>query len=126
MEIAQQRKKVSMLGGADRKKDRRDAQIHLSMLEVKLHQSLSMVVNAKVQKRNLDAARVQYKQRLDVRDERKRMLDSIKAKIEKMRLEYDGIGLSPSLSPSTARPARTARTRKKPVPREPSRTTITD
>ena len=37
-------------------------------------------------KRDLDLARVQYRQREAIRDERKKMLDSIKAQIEKLRI----------------------------------------
>ena len=40
-------------------------------------------------KRDLDLARVQYKQQLAIRDERKRMLDSLKSEIEKLKILHD-------------------------------------
>ncbi len=128
LEIAQQKAKLSILD--KRKEDLRDVRINLGMLNKKLEQLQQMVEEAKREQDDLDMAKWLYKQRLDVRDERKRTLDSIKAKIEKMRLEYDGIGLSPSPpkpAPARKKPVTRARsTTKRPVPRGPSRTTITD
>ena len=59
------------------------------MLEGKLEALDRMVEEAKVRKRDLDLARVQYKRRARIRDERQRMLDSLKAQIEQWRMAYD-------------------------------------
>ena len=40
-------------------------------------------------KRDLDLARVQYEQRVTIRDERKEMLDEVKAQIEKLKIMHD-------------------------------------
>jgi hypothetical protein len=44
---------------------------------------------AAAKKKDLDMARVQYKQRTTIRDERRRVLDSLKAEIEKLKILYD-------------------------------------
>ena len=46
-------------------------------------------LKAETQKARLDEARVQYEQRMAVRDERKGMLDEIKAQIERYRILHD-------------------------------------
>ena len=62
---------------------------NLAVLEGKLEALNRMVQEAKIRKRDLDLARVQYKRRARIRDERQRMLDSLKAEVEKWRMAYD-------------------------------------
>ncbi len=44
---------------------------------------------ASARKRDLDLARIEYKKRASIRDERREVLDSIKSHIEKLKLLYD-------------------------------------
>lgn len=93
LEIAQLRAKINNLeeqadspeGKANLKKARGD----LIVLISKLEELQKMRDEAAAKKRDLDLARVQYKQRASIRDERKRMLDSIKSQIEKLKILHD-------------------------------------
>jgi len=67
----------------------KDVQSELIMLQGKLEELEKMRNEAKAQKRELDLARVQYEQRRRIRDERVRMLEAIKAQIEKLRIMLD-------------------------------------
>ena len=67
----------------------KNAQDQLIVLLNRLEQLKKMRQEATAQKRDLDLARVQYGQRVDIRDERKQMLDSVKAQIEKLKMMYD-------------------------------------
>ena len=44
---------------------------------------------ASARKRDLDLARIEYKKRASIRDERREMLGAIKSQIEKLKLQYD-------------------------------------
>lgn len=63
----------------------KDAQDELNVLQSKLEELEKMRQEAAAKKRDLDLARVQYEQRRRIRDERVRMLEAIKAQIEKLR-----------------------------------------
>jgi hypothetical protein len=65
------------------------ARDELILLRSKLEQLEQMVREAEAEKKELDSARAQYRQRLAVRDERRKMLDSINEQIEKLRIMYD-------------------------------------
>ena len=67
----------------------KDMQSELIMLQGKLEELEKMRNEAKAQKRELDLARVQYEQVRRIRDERVRMLEVIKAQIEKLRIMLD-------------------------------------
>ena len=67
----------------------KNAQDQLIVLLNRLEQLKKMRQEATAQKRDLDLARVQYGQRVDIRDERKQMLDSVKGQIEKLKIMYD-------------------------------------
>ncbi|HUT31337.1 MAG TPA: M56 family metallopeptidase [Sedimentisphaerales bacterium] len=72
-----------------KEKDLKKAREDLAALTGKLEQLQKMCAEAAAKKNDLDTARLQYRQRASVRDERKRMLDSIKAEIEKLKTLYD-------------------------------------
>jgi len=93
LEIAQHRAKIENLekqagtdeGKANLEKARQDLRVSVSKFE----ELREMCDEAGAQKRDLDTARVQYKKRASTRDERKRMLDSVKAEIERLKILYD-------------------------------------
>jgi len=63
-----------------------DAEDQLIVLQQRYAELEKLRQEWEAKKRDLDLARVQYRQRETIRDERKRMLDSIKAQIEKLRI----------------------------------------
>jgi chromosome segregation ATPase len=65
------------------------AQEELVILSERLEALQEMSEQAEAKKRDLDVARVQHKQRAAIRDERKRMLESIKADIERWKILHD-------------------------------------
>jgi hypothetical protein len=65
------------------------ARDELFLLRSKFEQLQVMREEAAAKKRDLDLARVKYKQRARVRDERRRMLDSLKAQMEQLRIMHD-------------------------------------
>ncbi len=67
----------------------KNAQDLLVTLEGQLDQLEKMRDAAAKQKDELDLARVQYEQRVKIRDERKTMLDTIKAQVEKLKIIHD-------------------------------------
>jgi capsular exopolysaccharide synthesis family protein len=75
-EIAEQTRKASLGNAQDR----------LVVLQQRLAELKSLRDEAAAQKQGLDIARVQYEQRLKVRDERIEMLDAIKQQAEKLRI----------------------------------------
>jgi len=80
-----------------------NAQDSLVVLQERLAELKALREEAEAQKKDLDLARVQYEQRLVNRDERLKMLDTIKQQIEKLRIIHDApetpklrlIGLAP-------------------------------
>ncbi len=67
----------------------KDVQDELNVLQSKLEELEKMQREAAAKKRDLDLARVQYEQRRRIRDERVRMLEAIKAHVEKLRIMHD-------------------------------------
>jgi uncharacterized protein involved in exopolysaccharide biosynthesis len=68
------------------KRDIQNAQDSLIVLQSRLEELEKMRQEASAKKRELDLARQQYYQRLRIRDERIRMLDSLKGQIERLRI----------------------------------------
>lgn len=66
-----------------------NAQDSLIVYQARLVEMEKMRAEAAAKKRDLDLARVQYEQRLKIRDERVLMLDSIKEQIEKLKIIHD-------------------------------------
>ena len=64
----------------------KNAQDLLIVLQGRSEELERLRLEAEAQKKDLDEARVQYEQRLAIRDERKQMLDEIKATIESYRM----------------------------------------
>jgi hypothetical protein len=90
--LAKQAKIENLLGQPDSpegKEKLKKARDNSTVLEGKLEALDKMVEEAKARKRDLDLARVQYKRRARIRDERQVMLDSLKAEIEKVQIMYD-------------------------------------
>jgi len=63
-----------------------NAQDRLIVLQQRFAELQNLREEASAKKKDLDLARVQYDQRLKIRDERIEMLDAIKAQIEKLRI----------------------------------------
>jgi hypothetical protein len=62
-----------------------------------------MVVEAEAQKRNLDLARIQYKQRASIRDETRQRLNEVKSQIDKLKIMYDETERADKEKPKTAK-----------------------
>jgi len=92
-EIAEQYRKASF----------KNAQDQLVVLQERYAELERLIEEAAAKKRDLDLARVQYEERLRIRDERSQMLDTIKAQIEKLRIMLEdpdtpkvrAVGLAP-------------------------------
>ncbi|GAG34973.1 unnamed protein product, partial [marine sediment metagenome] len=67
----------------------KNAQDLLIVLQGRSEELERLRLEAEAQKKDLDLARVQYEQRLAIRDERKQVLDEIKATIESYRMMHD-------------------------------------
>ena len=75
----------------------------LHVLQERFEQLEQLREEAEAKKEELDKARVQYEQRLKIRDERVAMLDSIKEQVEKLKMVHDSpetpkvqaVGLAP-------------------------------
>ncbi len=72
-----------------KKKYLKDTENLLVELQAKFDALEKMRTEAEARRRDLDLARIQYKQRAAIRDERLQRLNETKAKIEKLRLMYD-------------------------------------
>jgi len=66
-----------------------NAQDSLISLTDKLKELENLRQEAAAKKEDLDQARIQYEQRVSVRDERQDMLDSVKSQIEKFKMLHD-------------------------------------
>jgi hypothetical protein len=66
-----------------------NVQDELVVLQSKVLELEKMRKDAAAKKRDLDLARIQYRQRADIRDERIRTLNQIKMLIEKLRIMHD-------------------------------------
>jgi len=67
----------------------KDAQDGLIVLQSRLEELERLRQEAEAQKRELDLARIEYQQGVAKRDERKKMLDEIKAQIESYKIIHD-------------------------------------
>ncbi len=72
-----------------RQSNLKDAQDQLIMLTDRLKELESMRQEAATKKRELDLARVQYEQRVSIRDERKKRLDEVKEQVSKLQILHD-------------------------------------
>jgi len=72
-----------------RQSNLQNAQDQLIALEGRLAQLEKMREEATKRKEEMDLARAQYEQRLQIRDERRTMVDSIKEQIEKLKIIHD-------------------------------------
>lgn len=93
LEISQLRARVENLKKDSQteqeKKELKDAENRLVELQAKFDMLEKMRTEAEVRKRELDIARIQYKQRATIRDERLQRLNELKSQIEKLRLMYE-------------------------------------
>jgi beta-lactamase regulating signal transducer with metallopeptidase domain len=71
------------------KKELKDTENHLVELQAKFDALEKMRTEAALRKTEIDLARIQYKQRAAIRDERLQRYNETKAQIEKLRLMYD-------------------------------------
>lgn len=71
------------------KKYLKDTENLLVELQAKLDELEKMCTEAQLRTRELNLARVQYKQRAAIRDERLQRLNEIKSQIEQLKLEYE-------------------------------------
>ncbi|MHC4418441.1 MAG: right-handed parallel beta-helix repeat-containing protein, partial [Planctomycetota bacterium] len=105
LEISEARARTVMLEKwpqtPERKVELESAKVSLTVLQHKLKELDKMVGEAAARKRDLDVARVAYRQRAAIRDERKETLDAIRAQIEKLRLEYSNPEAFDAEVPST-------------------------
>ena len=86
-EIKEKRKRRQMvIAEQTRQAGLENAQDRLIVLKQRLAELQNLREEAAANKKDLDLARVQYEQRLKIRDERIEMLDAIKAQIEKLRI----------------------------------------
>jgi len=67
----------------------KNAQDEFAALQKKLEELETLREEVAARKSDFDLARVQYQQRLAIRDEREKMLDSVKAQIEKLKIMHD-------------------------------------
>jgi capsular exopolysaccharide synthesis family protein len=67
----------------------RNAQDQLTILESRLQELERMREESNSQKKELDAARAQYVERVAIRDERRAMLNLIKEQLEKLKIIHD-------------------------------------
>ncbi|MHC4075104.1 MAG: GumC family protein, partial [Planctomycetota bacterium] len=72
-----------------RRSNLQNAQDQLIILSQRLEELNKLRDEAQARKKDLDLARIQYEQRTSIKDERKRMLDSIKTQIEKLKIIHD-------------------------------------
>jgi len=92
-EIAEQTRKANLQNARD----------GLVVLQQRFEELEKLRLGAEAKKRDLDEARVQYAQRLKIRDERNEMLDKIKEQIEKWKMiandpetpKVQAVGLAP-------------------------------
>ena len=92
-EIAEQTRKANLANARD----------GLVVLQQRFEELENLRLAAEVKKRDLDEARIQYAQRLKIRDERVEMLDKIKEQIEKWKMiandpetpKVQAVGLAP-------------------------------
>ena len=72
-----------------RQSNLKDAQNSLVVLQGRFAALEKLREESAAKKKDLDLARIQYAQRVTIRDERRAMLDSIKSQIEKLKMIHD-------------------------------------
>jgi capsular exopolysaccharide synthesis family protein len=72
-----------------RQSNLKDAQNSLVVLQGRFAALEKLREESAAKKRDLDLARIQYAQRVTIRDERRVMLDSVKSQIEKLKMIHD-------------------------------------
>lgn len=77
------------IGEQTRRANLENARDGLHVLQERFEQLEKLRQEAEAKKEELDKARVQYEQRLKIRDERVAMLDSIKGQVEKLKMMHD-------------------------------------
>ncbi|MFB0525070.1 MAG: polysaccharide biosynthesis tyrosine autokinase [Phycisphaerae bacterium] len=86
-EIKQERqRRQSVIAEQTQQAGLENARDRLVVLKKRLAELQNLREEAAANKKDLDLARVQYEQRLKIRDERIEMLDAIKAQVEKLRI----------------------------------------
>jgi len=86
-EIREKRKlRKAEIAEQTRQSNLKDAQNQLTVLQERFVELEKLREEWAAKQRDLDLARIQYTQRIVIRDERKQMLDSIKEQIEKLRI----------------------------------------
>jgi capsular exopolysaccharide synthesis family protein len=79
----------SIIAEQTRQSNLKNAQDMQTVLQSRLEELEKMREEAATKKRDLDAARVQYEQRVSIRDERKEMLSETKGTIETLKVMHD-------------------------------------
>lgn len=74
------------IGEQTRQANLKDARDQLTLFETRLGEAEQRRAEAQAEKARLDAARVEYKKRLKIRDQQQKMLNDIKEHIEKLRI----------------------------------------
>jgi len=102
-------KRTNEIANQTRQANLKNAQDQLVVLQKRLEESQKMQEEISAKKAELDFARAQYKQREDIRDERRKTLDQIKIQVDKYKIMYEdpetprvqAVGLAPvPLEPS--------------------------
>ena len=89
-EVRQERQtRKAMLGDQVRQAQVRNARDQLVVMQEQMKELQRMRQEAEAKQGELDAARIQYAQRLKIRDERQLMLDAIKGNIQKLQIMHD-------------------------------------
>jgi len=89
-EIQQKReKRKDEIAEQTRQANLRDAQMRLVIFQARFAELERLRQEADAKQKDLDLGRVQYGQRTAIRDERIKMLDSIKEQIEKLKILHD-------------------------------------
>ncbi len=78
-EIAEQTRRANLANGIDK----------LVVLQARLEELEKLRRTTEAKNRDLDQARIQYGQRVAIRNERRDMLDSVKSQIEKLKILHD-------------------------------------
>jgi len=87
LEMAGVEAAIEYLGKA--KKSSEDKRMELAVLRGKFTEAARMCKETQAKQKDLDTARIQYNQRVKIRDERIRMLDKTKMLIEKLTILYE-------------------------------------
>ena len=72
-----------------RQSNLKNAQDSMTVMSSKFEEMEKLRKEAEAKKRDLDLARIQYAQRVTIRDEREDMLDSVKSQVEKLKIMHD-------------------------------------